>query len=151
MTHKKHYSEEGQQGRFIDSSMSTTIRNIINNPMDNEESRRKASKSISLVHQTTDIYNGRLCSKETREKMRLGLWKEHSNHRTYYHKISRQVMEKHLGRRLQGDETVHHLDHDPSNNHMNNLHLFNSNSEHTKYHRMKTKWIREFIEGEIAI
>jgi hypothetical protein len=43
------------------------------------------------------------------------------------------VMERHLGRRLQPDEIVHHLDHRRRNNAIENLQVM-TRSEHTKYH-----------------
>jgi len=46
----------------------------------------------------------------------------------------RFVMEKHLGRRLNSSEVVHHIDGDASNNDIDNLRLMNQ-SEHTKLHR----------------
>lgn len=44
----------------------------------------------------------------------------------------RLVMEKHIGRYLSPDEVVHHIDENPSNNHIDNLELFSSQSEHVK-------------------
>lgn len=45
----------------------------------------------------------------------------------------RIVMERHIGRYLERKEVVHHIDHNPQNNDISNLTLFNSNSEHIKY------------------
>lgn len=42
----------------------------------------------------------------------------------------RLVMEQHLGRYLDPEEVVHHVDGDPSNNDIENLQLFASQSEH---------------------
>lgn len=47
--------------------------------------------------------------------------------------IHRLVMEEHLGRPLAKEEQVHHIDDDPSNNSIENLKLYASNSEHRKY------------------
>lgn len=51
--------------------------------------------------------------------------------RNYVH---RQVMEKHLGRKLSYDEVVHHIDLDPKNNELSNLKIM-PRSEHTALHR----------------
>ena len=47
----------------------------------------------------------------------------------------RLVMEKHLGRYLQKEELVHHIDGNPTNNDIKNLKLFISWSSHMKFHR----------------
>jgi hypothetical protein len=57
----------------------------------------------------------------------------------------RLVMEKHLGRHLKSEEVVHHIDRDITNNNIENLHLFNNNNEHAKYHQDMIKIILEFI------
>ena len=53
--------------------------------------------------------------------------------RTRFH---RAVMEKHLGRKLNKDEIVHHIDGNKFNNDLSNLMLL-SNSEHAKLHNAK--------------
>jgi hypothetical protein len=45
----------------------------------------------------------------------------------------RIVMAKQLNRLLDRIEVVHHIDHDPSNNNINNLMLFKNNSDHKSY------------------
>jgi len=45
------------------------------------------------------------------------------------------VMEAKLGRLLIGDEVVHHVDGDPTNNDPHNLVLFPNNTEHLAHHR----------------
>lgn len=42
----------------------------------------------------------------------------------------RLVMEQHLGRYLEAEEVVHHIDGDPSNNAIENLQLFTNQSKH---------------------
>jgi hypothetical protein len=46
----------------------------------------------------------------------------------------RLVMEKHLGRYLKEDEYIHHIDHNPKNNNINNLLLMSSHAEHRRLH-----------------
>lgn len=46
----------------------------------------------------------------------------------------RLVMADHLGRDLKPGEVVHHVDGDGLNNHIDNLMLFPSQSEHRRYH-----------------
>ena len=45
----------------------------------------------------------------------------------------RLIMAKHLGRLLERVEVVHHIDHDPANNSVENLMLFATNAEHKRY------------------
>jgi len=48
----------------------------------------------------------------------------------------RLIVAQHLSRCLKRSEVVHHIDHDPTNNSLDNLMLFASNSEHKKYEAM---------------
>lgn len=43
------------------------------------------------------------------------------------------IMEKHIGRYLTKEECVHHINHDRKDNRIENLQLFASHGEHTKY------------------
>ncbi|MBC8252131.1 MAG: HNH endonuclease [Candidatus Nitrosopelagicus sp.] len=45
----------------------------------------------------------------------------------------RLKMSQHLNRLLEKEEVVHHIDHDPHNNKIENLMLFKNNSEHKIY------------------
>jgi hypothetical protein len=47
----------------------------------------------------------------------------------------RLVMAKHIGRSLLRTEVVHHIDDNKGNNHISNLMLFSSQSEHIAHHR----------------
>ncbi len=61
----------------------------------------------------------------------------------------RLVMEKELGRYITLTEIVHHLDLDRSNNNIDNLHLFESNSEHSSYHRFLFSLVKNITGGKI--
>ena len=50
--------------------------------------------------------------------------------RVYEHRL---IMEKKLGRYLEPNEEVHHIDHNPRNNDPDNLMLFTNHSEHTRH------------------
>jgi hypothetical protein len=47
--------------------------------------------------------------------------------------VSRVVMERHLGRTLQSDELVHHINHDPFDNRIENLRVV-SRADHKREH-----------------
>jgi hypothetical protein len=51
---------------------------------------------------------------------------------TKYALEHRVVMEQHIGRPLLKTEVVHHVDRNPSNNHIDNLELFSSHEEHLR-------------------
>lgn len=93
----------------------------------------------------SDYREKKFCSKECYHKHNTGenhwYWKggiktrpdgyvRESKTDRYIHRI---VMEQHLGRPLKPEEQVHHIDDDPSNNSIENLRLYASNSEHRKY------------------
>jgi predicted DNA-binding protein (UPF0251 family) len=50
-----------------------------------------------------------------------------------YVREHRLVMERVLGRYLQPEEVVHHIDANPQNNHPDNLQVFSSNTEHFRH------------------
>jgi hypothetical protein len=49
----------------------------------------------------------------------------------------RLIAEKYLGRYLTAEERVHHINHEPSDNRVENLYLFATASEHRKFHQLK--------------
>ena len=64
-----------------------------------------------------------------------------------YVRQHRLVVEKHLGRYLDRDETVHHIDENKSNNELSNLYLFASKGEHAGYHKRLENGTAEKLEG----
>ena len=68
-----------------------------------------------------------------------------NKHNTVYE--HRLVMEKYMERYLDPKEVVHHIDHNKSNNSLNNLHLFSSKSIHLKYHCFLRKTVKEEIQN----
>jgi hypothetical protein len=61
----------------------------------------------------------------------------------------RLIMAQHLGRPLKRSEVVHHLNHDPADNRLENLRLFGSNGEHKEYEG-KTGYFKEYYQDEQA-
>ncbi len=82
-------------------------------------------------------------SEET--KLKISLARGGKNSSTAWHVESVRVMERKIGRKLLKGEVVHHIDHQPWNNHPDNLHLFNSKSEHQSYHEFLKNIMREAL------
>lgn len=53
----------------------------------------------------------------------------------------RLVMEKHLGRYLEGEEVVHHINGDKQDNRIGNLMVFATCGDHTAYHHAQRRRI----------
>ena len=98
---------------------------------------------------------GRKHNKETINKLKEYCGEKHScwqgGKRDYYRKKAIKVLEKDMGRKIISGEVIHHLDYNYKNNNLNNLHLFSSLSEHSKYHAFLIKIIWEFLDSHISV
>ena len=125
-----------------------------------KETKEKMSKSHKG---NVGYWNGRKFSKEHKEK----LSKSHSGNKSYrwnggkvkkdkgyiliyspnhpnydsrkYVLEHRLITEKCLGRYLTKEEVIHHINGIKDDNRPKNLYLFESTSEHTKFHHLKNK------------
>lgn len=66
-----------------------------------------------------------------------------------YVRKHRLVMESHIGRILLKTEVVHHINGIKNDNRIENLHLFNSNSEHTIHH-LRERYARKIKKTRIS-
>jgi hypothetical protein len=64
---------------------------------------------------------------------------EHPYNNSGYVLEHRIVMEKHIGRYLRAEETVHHINEDRSDNRLENLMLFPNKQSHNAFHRQLHK------------
>ncbi len=141
-------SEEGRISCFIGRSVDTTIRNLIDNPVNKEGVKEKMSKTkieSDKIRGKNNYFYGKHHTEESKLKIRMSKWKPSSNHKTFYIGIARQTMEKSLQRKLLSTETIHHLDGDRTNNDINNLYLFNSNKKHTTYHCFLRDLVKTYL------
>ena len=53
----------------------------------------------------------------------------------------RLIMEKHIGRYLKPEESIHHIDENTLNNNINNLKLFATEGEHRAFHCKNWHWV----------
>lgn len=59
------------------------------------------------------------------------IWQPNKKPRIREHRL---IMERHLGRKLNHDEVVHHINNDTLDNRIENLILFKNDNEHKAYH-----------------
>ncbi len=115
--------------------------------------------SLATRRKMSKTHTGKIISKATREKMKFNnsgskcnFWrggkaklmkhiyvyicaKEHPHcNKAGYVREHRLVMEKHLGRYLRPEETIHHINENIHDNRIKNLMLFSTKGEHIKYH-----------------
>lgn len=75
---------------------------------------------------------------------RLSMGKDNNGKRIFIDE-HRLVMEKHLNRKLNSNEIVHHIDENKENNNIENLELM-TRSEHSKLHSLNKKFSKETRE-----
>lgn len=63
----------------------------------------------------------------------------------YYHRLV--AAESVVRRRLKPGEVIHHKDEDRSNNAPDNIMVFHSNADHTRFHRVKDPKIEQLEDG----
>ncbi len=74
-------------------------------------------------------------SQHTKDKISKSMGGKNSY--TAFHRESREIMEKYLGRALRTEEIIHHIDGDQSNNKIENLELLQNKGKHNNLHREK--------------
>lgn len=69
-----------------------------------------------------------------------------------YYLEHRFIVEKYLGRLLDRKEAVHHVDHNPANNKINNLIVYKSSGQHLKHeHNIKNRFGQYTKPGKITL
>lgn len=84
--------------------------------------------------------------KENHKARKQRKWKK-QNKREY--KQYRKIMENHLGRKLVGEENIHHINLNRENNDISNLHLFTTKQAHRMCHLKLEKLLTRLIEAKI--
>lgn len=116
-------------------------RRIIRNklfPISSEQARinlSKVKRPAGINH-----YNWKGGKKINSEGYRCIKCEEHPRAQNGYIPEHIIVMEAHLGRFFKKGETIHHKDGNKTNNSLNNLHLFDTTAEHTKFHWDNNMW-----------
>jgi len=127
-----------------------------------EEQKRKISKNHARLSGVNHPNFGKKASEETKQKMRQNRkgtqtgklnngWKGgKANCHGYmfvlqkdgsYKQEHRLIMENHIGRELSDDEIIHHINHIPTDNRIENLQIM-THQTHTKLHS-KLRWNRK--------
>lgn len=106
-----------------------------------EETRRKASETRKKMHLPSPNWNGG--RREGRTDGYIQVYRP--NHplatKDGYVMEHRLVMEQRLGRYLRLEEVVHHINHDTTDNRIENLALFPNIGEHTRWHLVNERWV----------
>lgn len=110
---------------------------------------QKCWNKLHNTRQNNNMWNGGIQHKKVKNGTYILVYSP--NHpfviNQRYVRKHRLVMENKLSRFLKPTEIVHHMDFNPSNNHIDNLHLFINQKEHTKYHVRLRGFVREMIHG----
>lgn len=105
-------------------------------PRDAETKRRiSETKKKNKIHakEKNVFWKGGIRKK--REHYKRVYFPTHPNcHKSGYIAEHRLIMEKHLGRFLDKEEIVHHINEDIHDNRIENLHVFKNKGEHSSHH-----------------
>ena len=93
-----------------------------------QNSLSKTGKNNPMFGKRPNNFLGRKISSD-------GYWLVFDEERKGYIREHRLIIEKHLGRKLDRYEVVHHKDFNKKNNNIKNLILLKNESEHRKYHK----------------
>lgn len=107
-----------------------------------KEHRLKISRAIKgkMVGEKHPNWTGGTPYVHDKSNGYLVQWSE--NGRMYQH---RKVMEEYLGRPLNSEEVIHHIDGNTSNNNIENLNLFKNKKEHMSYHAsLKNTFVNQY-------
>lgn len=66
----------------------------------------------------------------------------------YHRELARNIFSNFFDTSFRKGQVIHHIDGNYENNDIENLHLFDSQSEHITYHNMLKKIIKKEIRGE---
>jgi len=133
-----------QARRFCSKSCATTYRNLTdenpsyhrdisgaNNPRYGKGLSGKDNGMYGRTRELNPAWNGGRKIRPDGYIMRLAPEGHPARTAAYPYVLEhRLVMEEHLGRYLDPEEVVHHIDGDPSNNDIENLQLFANQSDH---------------------
>lgn len=154
---KKMYHDNKKSALDIARTCNVDKKTILYHMRKHGIQRRTRINSVTLSHEQGKVkygaragMKGHPISEKTREKMNEGIrkkWEGHkTNHGSGYVVVRsggkqrlehRVVMEKHIGRKLNNEEDVHHINGNKKDNRVENLHLFKDRSSHSYYHKMK--------------
>jgi len=115
---------------------------------------KETKNKMSITRNKFGTWNKDLNGKDYKKHYRDGFfdrlhdethpaWK--GGKRDYHQRRARSKVEKKLGIKLKDGQVVHHIDHNKINDNIENLHVFNSQSEHMKYHCFLRNLVREAL------
>lgn len=141
---------KGKKHLFCSKQCLATFSSKSKNPNGYKDLKPYANISKHMTELNKELNTTRM-TKEVRSKLRkahLGKG-ECSGYSKIYGKLAhRVIVEEMIGRKLTPEEVVHHRDGDKYNNSYDNLVVFPSVGEHTKYHNELRWFIRQLEKLE---